>query len=490
MGNILLFRELEKSTNTGCWSFDISTRKVFWSEKTYELHGVECGKEITPEEAIEFYFPEDREVIRKALQDCAYEGKEFNKKLRIIDTQGQLKYVESTGRAILEDGKPVKVFGTFKDISKEVKLVGSKLAMQERMKSYSSVFEKYFIVAQTDARGVILSVNQKLIDISGYSREELIGSTHKLLNSGIHKSEFFKDLWTTIKSGEAWDGLICNRKKNGDLYYVQSLIFPVFDDHNQIEKFMAVRHDVTEKVLLQKELEIERKNSEFSSQLAAIGEISAGIAHEINNPLAVIKGRIEQLKRTDLTEEMRERNLESLDKASDRITKIIRGLGHMAQKSRSDEFEVKNLASVLKYTFDFCIEALRAKKIKFTVENEDESLLIKCDEVKVSQILLNLINNAKDAMLNAKTEDKRIFILVQKNDNFIDIQVSDTGPGIPPEIASKMMNAFFTTKKIGQGSGLGLSLVDRFVKDHGGTVSLLDSAKGACFKVSLPLYQE
>ncbi len=486
----LLIRELENSTNTGCWSLEISKENVFWSEKTYQIHGVEVKKHISLEDMLRFYHPDDRGIIDKAIKDCAEKGIEFNKKLRIIDSRGALKYVESTGRAISENDKPIKVFGTFKDISKEVKIVGSKLAIQERMKAYSSIFEKYFIVAQTDTKGVILNVNKKLIDISGYSEEELVGSTHKLLNSGIHKPEFFKYLWTTLKAGEAWEGLICNRKKNGELYYVQSLIFPVFNENDQIEKFMAVRHDVTEKILLQKELEIERKSSEFTTQLAAIGEISAGIAHEINNPLAVIKGRVEQLRRSDLTEEMRQHSLESLEQASGRIEKIIRGLGHMAQKSRGEDFEVKNLASVLKYTFDFCIEALRAKKVKFTVENNDESLLIKCDEVKISQIFLNLINNAKDAMLDSKTKDKRILILVKKNGDFVDIHVSDTGPGIPPEVASKMMNAFFSTKKIGEGSGLGLSLVDRFVKDHSGTIQLVDCDLGACFKVSLPLYQE
>jgi PAS domain S-box-containing protein len=482
----LFLSELEKSTRSGCWSYDVVTDEIFWSQETYRIHAVEESVKPTVADGVNYYHSEDRDTIEVAFKECITHGKEFRLKLRIINTKGKTVFVEAYGKPIFENGEIAKVFGTFKDISMEVFLLSQR---KENSLMYEGLLDSvnlFFITAETDERGVITFVNDKFCQISGYSENELIGKDHRILNSDTHDKDFFSELWETIQNGNSWQGVICNKKKNGDLYWVQTFIFPRFSNGEKVG-FSALRYDVTESHLLSEELAHERKNAELSAQLAAVGEISAGIAHEINNPLTIILGKIGLLKSKALDTDKVKEIASSVEKSANRIVKIVKGLHHLAQKSRGGEHSTQDLISIINYTFDFCEEALRSNYIEIVRDFEDDGLLISCDEIKISQVLLNLINNARDSIVESKVQEKRITIKVVRVGSYVEVYVYDSGPGVKEELREKILESFYTTKELGKGTGLGLSLVTRFLAEHDGKLDIVSDSTGNGFMFKLPL---
>lgn len=480
-------QNLEQFTKTGCWEYKIKENELLWSDETYWIHKIPKEEKIDVESAINFYHPEDREVISEHFKQCLEEEKPFQAKLRIIDREGRVVHVHAAGKPIYnEKGEVHSIFGTFKDLSDEVEMLDQINEKSHELGSIKETISEFLIYAETDTKGKITKVNQRFCEISGYESHELIGQDHRMINSGHHPKSFFEGLWKNVSEGRPWEGLVCNRKKDGEEYWVQSFIFPKRDKEEKICGYVAYRFDVTDRILLEKELEEEKENATFSSQLAAVGEMSASIAHEIANPLSIISGRINGLTRYQDNPERLQKIQHSIEQAANRISKIIQGLKKLSHHNKNQEFEVKNIKDVVHETFDFCGEILKKHGIQLIYDDLADFEIV-CQEVKISQILLNLITNARDAILSY--EDRmESWIRVEVHDLGLDmaIHVIDSGPGVSSEIKEKIMKSFFTTKKTGKGTGLGLALVNRFAKEHHGEVFLNESFDHTCFTVMIP----
>jgi PAS domain S-box-containing protein len=172
----------------------------------------------------------------------------------------------------------------------------SHLGVASEVQSYKKILESCAILAFTDAFGKITHVNENFCKISGYTEFELVGQDHRIVNSGFHSKEFFKDLWKTLFAGQIWRGEICNRRKNGSLYWVDTTIIPFENEGPYGSKYIAIRNDITERKRLQQELATEHLRTFVAEKMASLGEMTAGIAHELGNPLAAIQGRAEMLK--------------------------------------------------------------------------------------------------------------------------------------------------------------------------------------------------
>ncbi len=343
------------------------------------------------------------------------------------------------------------------------------------------------IVAITDTKGKILSVNDKFCEISGYSKEELVGQDHRIINSKTHEKSFFKNLWSTISSGNIWRGEVCNRRKDGSLYWVYTTIVPFLEDDKPYQ-FVAIRQDITELKQLQKTIVEQQTQMISSSRLSAIGEMAAAITHEINNPLGVILGRCEMLKKnvseSELNREVITKNIEAIEKTGQRIEKIVKSMKLLSYHGESEDFARVKVSEIISDTLDLCSERFKNNGIQLTVQNSDQSLFLHCISYQIVQVLVNLLNNAYDAVENL--EKKWIKIDVTNTPATLEIAVTDSGDGIPENIVKNLFQPFFSTKRVRYGTGLGLSVSKSILIKHGGDLILDLSSPHTCFKLTFP----
>ena len=221
------------------------------------------------------------------------------------------------------------------------------------------------------------------------------------------------------------------------------------------------------------------------SKLASIGELSAGIAHEINNPLLQIQMLVYQAQTTEDRKE-KEASLSEISETVDRIAGVIRSLREYSESSSKTRKKV-SLNSVIDKVVFMTKQKVQVNKVDLKVSVPDEELVSKIQENKIGLVLINIINNSCYAVKNK--EDKKVSLSLARAGDFAEITIQDTGDGIPEEIAQRIFDPFFTTKKVGQGSGLGLSESIAIVKDHGGVLSL-EQNQPPIFKIKLPLKEE
>lgn len=359
---------------------------------------------------------------------------------------------------------------------------------EKELEDLRGALDQSSIVAFTDSAGVITYVNDKFCEISKYSREELIGQNHRIINSDHHPKEFFMELWKTISSGKVWKGEIRNRAKDGSHYWVLTTITPFLTPKGRPFKYVAIRTDITEQKHVQHEAEQQRSALLYAEKMASVGELAAGIGHELGNPLAALRGRVELLEsmvqsgKAGLPEVLK--TTETLKVLADRMASIIRGMKSLSRDGSNDPVQKVSLGQLLRDVLGFTYDSFQKHGIQVRTRELDDRVQVRCQETQISQVFVNLINNAKDAAI--ESEDRWIQVEVLDRGEDIEVAVSDSGKGIPPEIREKIMMPFFTTKPVGKGTGLGLSISTAIVESHGGKLTLDADFPHTRFIVRLP----
>jgi PAS domain S-box-containing protein len=330
------------------------------------------------------------------------------------------------------------------------------------------------IVAITDRQGRITYVNDKFCAISQYSRDELLGRDHRIVNSGHHGSAFMADLWQTIARGDVWRGEIRNRAKDGSIYWVDSTIVPLLDDAGAPRQYLAIRYDITQRKAAEAKLREQ-------ATLAQLGELAAIVAHEVRNPLAGIRGSLQVLA-TRIPPETRgceivSTMLERLDVLADRVADILLFAG-----SRAARLQPVSVRPIVGDVVSSAAAAVAGVPRPVVAVSAD--LVVVADPEMLRELLVNLVMNACQAARTAEPVEIRI----GGTADTCCIEVLDRGPGIDPAVRSRIFEPFFTTKH--GGTGLGLAIVKRLADLQSGTVTLDDRAGGgtrAC--VSLPIHR-
>lgn len=341
----------------------------------------------------------------------------------------------------------------------------------QQLKYQKAALDNAAIVAQTDAKGIITQVNDQFCEISGYTREELIGKDHRVLNSGTHPKAFFQQMWKTISAGQIWKGEICNRKKDGELYWVNTIITPFLNEDKKPYMYLAIRQDITELKVAQRRLIEQEMQLVNASRLSAIGEMAAAITHEINNPLAVILGRAEMmqalLNKGQVDQATFLRLVETILTTGKRIEKIVRGMKNLAHPGRDNEpMSPASVNELLIDASELCAQRFRNHGIRLSVPSVDPELMVYCRSHEIVQVLVNLLNNAFDAI--DKLEDRWVQVSVETAPEYVEILVTDSGKGIPLEHQAKLFEPFFSTKRVQYGTGLGLSISRSIMQKHAG----------------------
>jgi C4-dicarboxylate-specific signal transduction histidine kinase len=221
-----------------------------------------------------------------------------------------------------------------------------------------------------------------------------------------------------------------------------------------------------------------------SSRLASLGEVSAGIAHEINNPLAIIQGKAELLMRNFPKDSVQFNHIEKITLMVKRISTIVKGLRTFARDGSKDTMRPFNLNPFLNDLRDLCQARMKNNEIDFIIECP-ETLQGYGREVQISQVLINILNNSVDAVQTLPK--KWIRLEVSHRSDYLVFAVIDNGPGIAKDHQEKIMEPFFTTKPIGQGTGMGLSISIGICRDHGGDLQYIATSPHTRFEVLIPL---
>lgn len=350
------------------------------------------------------------------------------------------------------------------------------------------------LVSSTDIQGVIIEANSNFCKLSGYSRHELIGKTHRIVNSGYHSKQFFASMWSTIKSGKAWTGDIQNRAKGGSIYWVRSLITPISNFNNEIERFLSVRFDVSsiyEKESALKaanlELEFEKARGIRNAKLASLGEMSAGIAHEINNPLTIIGSTARILPRYVNDPDKIAQKVKTIEASVERMAKIVRGLKKFSRTSPNSDMKIHKLESIIQESTTLIESKSNTEGVPVHFKASFDGFIF-CDEIEIQQVMINLISNAIDAVRSL--DDRWVNIELCSEEGRAVVYVRDSGKGIPREIVDKLFLPFFTTKDVGDGTGLGLSIVKGILDAHSASIEVKTEVPNTCFEVKFPIYTQ
>lgn len=239
----------------------------------------------------------------------------------------------------------------------------------------------------------------------------------------------------------------------------------------------------SDKARLEEAVELKEKQLIHKSKLASLGELSAGIAHEINNPLSIIFYALDLTEKT-IDDPVKMRTyLEKLKRAARRISSIAKGIERFAYVGQNQDMEVIPLSSVVVETLDFLLPKVSQSRVELRT-SIPQDLSIRCFRTQIEQVLINLINNSIDAIRNQP--EPWIELNAEQHQDGILLRVIDSGRGVPHEIAGQIFNPFFTTKKVGEGTGLGLSIVRDIIEKHQGSVQVCHYGGHTCFELSFP----
>jgi PAS domain S-box-containing protein len=328
------------------------------------------------------------------------------------------------------------------------------------------------IVATTDVSGRMTYVNDKFVEISGYSRQELLGQDHRIINSGYHPKEFIRDLWRTIAKGQVWHGELRNRAKDGHFYWVDTTIVPFLDVRGKPYQYIAIRADITARKAAEERLAQQ-------AALARVGQMAAVVAHEVRNPLAGIKGAVQVLMSRRSTDDGELPVMRDIVARIDALSDLINDLMVFA-RPRPPRLAVVELHAILADAITMVRRDPAAHGVEILVEGDDCSVM--ADGELIRATILNLLLNAAQAMAG----QGRITVRTSCSKADAVIVVRDTGPGIPAEIRDQVFEPFFTTKA--RGGGLGLPIARRTAELHGGSLSAECPADGGTVvTLTLPL---
>ena len=326
------------------------------------------------------------------------------------------------------------------------------------------------IVAVTDQRGIISYVNDKFCQISGYSRGELIGQDHRIINSSYHSKEFIRDLWRCIAHGQVWRGELRNRAKSGSFYWVDTTIVPLLNADGKPRQYLAIRSDITQRKAMEQRLADQ-------AALAKLGEFAAVVAHEVRNPLAGVKGSLQVLQSRPATEPDDRRIIEAMIARLDTLNAKVEDILRFA-RPRSPQIEAVDVRAV---TIDAIASAEAATKALWPgVVVPKTTALVRADREMLRAVMLNLLMNACESGSTAPIE-----VQIAGGRDGCTIDVLDRGTGFGSTDPEQLFQTFHTTKK--SGTGLGLAIVRRLISLQGGTVVLLPREDGgAIARVTLP----
>ncbi|MBT3237721.1 MAG: PAS domain S-box protein [Rhodospirillaceae bacterium] len=481
------FTKSQDFANIGTWDWNIQTGDLYWSDQIAPLFGHETGAlEMTYDNFVAAIHPDDRERVTNAVTACVEKGIEYNIEHRAVWPDGTTRYLLEKGDVVRDDdGKPLNMLGVVQDITPAKE---AEWAVQKSEEQYREIVEGTDdLVTVVDSTGHFLFVNHKANDIYGVPPEECVG---RLAFDFIHPDDrestaIAFNRWVTNKETcQTYE----NRQQNanGQVFYMLWTVNIYYDETGEIATVRSIARDITERHEMQAQL-IQ------SSKMATLGEMATGVAHELNQPLnimrMVLNNVLRKMKKNDANPEYLRNKLGKIDAQIERSTQIIDHMRIFGRKPGMTP-ELLDPRHMVDSTLGLIGEQLRLAGIEVTVESPGTCPPVLGHQVQVEQVLLNLFGNARDVLKERPDDDKRIAVTIGETSDNVVIAVEDTGGGISEDDIKHVFEPFFTTKDVGQGTGLGLSISYGIINDMGGNIAAANTDDGARFVISLPASNE
>lgn len=400
----------------------------------------------------------------------------------------------------VESGRERRFIASVRDISE-------RRALERELES--SRIQEHAQILIREFNGRIVRWTAGMQRIYGYTREEAEGNiVHQLLQTNF--PALLENIEAELLRTGYWEGELVQRTKDGNKIIVTSNWVLLRDKDGNPSKVLVSSTDVTglkeaEENAREMNKVLERQNADLTlakamieaqtqkiaiaAKMSALGEMAGGMAHEINNPMGIIHARASDLLEVAQESETVPSNMvmsamEKIRSTASRVTRITMGLRKFARETRGDPSTQTEVREILEETLPFCMERLKQNSVELRVAPVESALCIDCRPTEISQVILNLLNNAVDAV--QPLQEKWVELQVRSTGKEVEISVTDSGGGIPEKIRDKMGQPFFTTKQVGHGTGLGLSISKGIVEAHGGHLNFDAQCEHTRFVVTLP----
>ncbi|MGE3608668.1 MAG: ATP-binding protein [Bacteriovoracaceae bacterium] len=470
-----------EGAQVGKWDWDIRTDKVALSRTWFTKLGYQNNELPQAFESFrKTVHPEDfGRVLEELEKHLKRETPFYECRFRMFTKTGEIQWCLDRGCVVErdKDGNAVRMTGVNINVTPIMKWEQSLIASEKQLKLMISSLPTP--VAMFDKNFKFLAFSSRWAEEWSTPNPPKVGDSLKDTNS--EWIDIFKEAMTgkTIRRDED-----LREPAPGVEFWLRWEVHPWKTPSGEIGGVIAMAENITNRK--QAEIKIAQ-----TSKLTALGEMAGGIAHEINNPLSIIKGYIDLLRRQSsrqsLGPELLLQYINKMDQTVARISRIVNGMRRFSRESSQDEKVRYSLNKIIEETLDICQERMNNNGTAIEVEYLPEESFIFCRPVEISQVLLNLINNSYQVV----SDELHPWIKIKLEDaeNYFRIYISDSGEGIPPMVRHKLFQPFFTTKDIGVGTGLGLSISRGIVEEHHGKILYKEDAPNTTFIIELPKYK-
>jgi len=475
------------------WSLDIPTGRATVSPTCGRLFGVAPERLTTFAASQALVLPDDREARADAIQHALREGGRYEVDYRVVRPDGHVRWLRSRGRVALDaNGRPARHRGVVLDIDDQRRAEQELRAREAHLRSILDTVPEAMVVI--DQAGLIHSFSAAAERLFGYAADEAVGRNVRMLMPEPMRAEHDGYLDHYRRTGEhriiGTNRVVTGLRRDGTTFPMELAIGEMRSGDDVY--FTGFINDLTEHHRMQARLQELQSELVHVSRLSAMGEMASALAHELNQPLGAIanytSGCRRMLARPDAGAVAK--TIEVLDRTAEqalRAGQIIRRLREFVARGETEK-QVEPVARLIEEASALAMVGAREQGITIRIAVAPETNPILVDRVQIQQVLINLMRNAREAMRN---HDRRELRIEARPDGSkaVEIAVSDTGPGIPDEVADRLFQPFVTTKP--DGMGVGLSICRTIVEAHGGRLTVeRNGAGGATFRLVLQAAQE